>query len=226
MATPENPFHPALEWDVFPPMALPEGSLLLDVTDIDPRPGVGWAYDGETFTAPEARAEPELSEVQTLAKTIVDEKAEDLRLQMLTPGEGQAQAYAEKTAELAAYDAVIAAQRHPSGHRLPGLRGRDRDCRGGPGHGHGGGPGPADGLDSLVRLHRGPQAPGQGRHRRGHGRGRGGGCPGSHHLAQLGLIHGTPDDRPNPLHLPGRGRVRGPDCPSGGHGLVDLPRPG
>jgi hypothetical protein len=28
------------------------GATLVDVTDVDPRPGIGWFYDGRTFTAP------------------------------------------------------------------------------------------------------------------------------------------------------------------------------
>lgn len=34
----------------------------IDVTDLDPRPSIGWAYDGETFVAPEEIPEPPLPE--------------------------------------------------------------------------------------------------------------------------------------------------------------------
>ena len=64
-----------------------------------------WVEDGVLVD----RTGQDLAEVQSAAKAKVDAQAEILRLQMLTPGEGQAQTYALKIEELAAYDAVIAA---------------------------------------------------------------------------------------------------------------------
>ena len=64
-------------------------------------------YADGVFSDPEPHT-PDLATVQTRAKTRVDEEAEALRLQLLTPGEGQAQAYALKIEELAAYDQDIA----------------------------------------------------------------------------------------------------------------------
>lgn len=34
--------------------AATEWDAVIDVTDLVPRPGIGWSYDGTTFTAPEA----------------------------------------------------------------------------------------------------------------------------------------------------------------------------
>ena len=101
-------FHPDLAAGEFPPM--PPGMNWIDVSGEDPQPEVGWTYVDGVFTAPTG---PELSVVKNQAKIQVDTLAEGLRLQVLTPGEGQAQAYELKTAELAAYDAVIAASGTP-----------------------------------------------------------------------------------------------------------------
>ena len=37
----------------------------IDITDITPRPGIGWSYDGQAFTAPPAPPPPEPQPVQT-----------------------------------------------------------------------------------------------------------------------------------------------------------------
>ncbi|PJK08000.1 hypothetical protein CO610_07500 [Lysobacteraceae bacterium NML95-0200] len=49
--------------------AWPEG---IDVTDFDPQPGIGWQYDGETFTPPPPPEVPEPSEPQPPAHTPPD----------------------------------------------------------------------------------------------------------------------------------------------------------
>lgn len=47
--------HPENYWDA------------IDITDMDPRPGVGWAYDGDQFTAPVVLPESPPSRVTRLA---------------------------------------------------------------------------------------------------------------------------------------------------------------
>jgi hypothetical protein len=32
---------------------LPEWDFVVRIDELDPRPGIGWSYDGETFLAPE-----------------------------------------------------------------------------------------------------------------------------------------------------------------------------
>lgn len=40
------------DWNVDPQLFIDTGWVMIDVTDIDPKPGVQWTYDGSVFTAP------------------------------------------------------------------------------------------------------------------------------------------------------------------------------
>lgn len=64
--------------------------------------GIGWAFDGETWTPPAGPTVP-LEELRASAKAAVDVSAEAYRLTYITPGAGQAMAYQQKLAEAKAY---------------------------------------------------------------------------------------------------------------------------
>lgn len=64
--------------------------------------GIGWAFDGETWTPPAGPTVP-LEDLRGSAKAAVDASAEAYRLTYITPGAGQAMAYQQKLTEAKAY---------------------------------------------------------------------------------------------------------------------------
>jgi|GEM_PF-6782289 len=65
-ATPEQPFHPDLPWDEFPPMH--PDLVWIDITSLDPVPQLDWAYDDGVFSQPAPPPEPSLEEVKKAAR--------------------------------------------------------------------------------------------------------------------------------------------------------------
>lgn len=39
-------------WDGQKPYSVPQGKTLVDISNLDPKPGKNWTYDGADFTAP------------------------------------------------------------------------------------------------------------------------------------------------------------------------------
>ena len=104
----DGKFHPDLPAGEFP--ETPASMNIRAIEDGETIPEVGATISGEGYVDPPG---PALADVKSQAKSKVDTHAEALRLLLLTPGEGQAQAYQLKVEELAGYDAVIAASGTP-----------------------------------------------------------------------------------------------------------------
>lgn len=83
----------------------------VDITDLDPQPGIGWRYDGLTRTfappPPFSRAE---ADVKRDAIAEVNRRAGACRMRHMTVIAGQDSTYILKADELRAYDAAVAAE--------------------------------------------------------------------------------------------------------------------
>ncbi len=79
----------------------------IDVTDLDPRPSMGWSFDGATFAPPPAFSRDE-AVTKAEAKATVNAAAGASRSRYVTIVPGQEITYQLKGEELARYDAAIA----------------------------------------------------------------------------------------------------------------------
>ena len=108
----------------------PDGSI--DVTTLAPQPEQGWSFDGHQFAAPASPAldAAELAALKSGLSRAVDVDAEARRLQLITPGSGQAMEYQEAYAEAVQVDGAAKAGHAVDAAGFPMLAasiGYDRD---------------------------------------------------------------------------------------------------
>lgn len=88
----------------------------VDITDLDPRPEIGWDYDGATFTAPVVILTA-LDELKSAACADIDQAAGVTRSKYITTAAGQEATYTEKARQCEAYKAAgYPATPDPVGH--------------------------------------------------------------------------------------------------------------
>ena len=77
----------------------------VDITDLSPRPEIGWGYDGATFAAP-AAVLPSLDDIKVAACAEIDQTAGTTRTNYITTSTGQEATYTEKARQCEAYKAT------------------------------------------------------------------------------------------------------------------------
>jgi hypothetical protein len=80
----------------------------VDITDVEPRPGIGWRYAAGVFTPPPPFSR-DAATVKADAIARVNTIAGECRAKYLTVVPGQAETYLLKADELRAYDLAVAA---------------------------------------------------------------------------------------------------------------------